>query len=236
MAESLTPINSLANNTMTSLVALANSIVGVLATTVVTANGSANGALTTGNGYVSGIFGSSVLTTGLLRGGTIQTPATLVIGSNTFINVSTLSVGNSTVNTTVNGTNITVQTANVSGNAQVSYFNQSYLAFANANVSVIEYTNSNTNIQTLDTFPLTTYRTADYVIQVKDNVANNFQSSKITLIHDGSNPYYTEYALLYSNNVIATYSLTSNATTMILQVTPASSNSSFRLLRTTLTA
>lgn len=236
MAEQLVPINSLANNTMGSLIALANSIVSVLATTAVTANGSANGALTTGNGYVSGIFGSSVLVTGLLRGGTVQTPATLLIGSNTFINTSVLTVGNSTVNASMNGTNITVQTANVTGNAQVAYFNQSYLGFANANVSVIEYTNSNTNIQSLDTFPLSAYRSVEYFIQVKDSVANNFQSSKISLLHDGTNPYFTEYALLTSNSVIATYSLSTNSTTMILSVTPASTNSSFRVLRTALTA
>ena len=43
MAEQLNPINGLGNNTVTTLVALANAIVNTMATTMVTANGRRTG-------------------------------------------------------------------------------------------------------------------------------------------------------------------------------------------------
>lgn len=234
MAESLTPIASLANNSMVTVIAAVNAIINTISTTVITANGSANGAVTIGNGYVSGIFGAAVMVPGALRGGSVQTPDVLVIVSNTTIgNASMLTVGNTTVNTVVNSTSVKSPTANF-GNAQVAYFNQGFLGFGNANVATFDYTASNNSLQILDTWPLATYRTVDYTIQVKDNAANNYQSSKISLIHDGGNPYFTEYALLVSNTLIATYSVSTNATSMIVQVTPTSSNTLFRILRTAL--
>lgn len=234
MAEQLIPISTLANNTINTLIALANSLANVIATTTVTANGAANGALTTGNGYVSGIFGASIMTPGLLRGGNIQSSATLPLASNLYItNSGILSVGNSTVNSTMNSINITVPTAN-HVNAVIQYFPQSNLSWANSNMTEINLQTSGVGTVLLDSFSTSAFRSAEYMIQVKDNSANSYQASKFLVIHDGVTPVHTEYGLLTTNTVIATFASSGNSTVISLNITPTSTNTSIRALRTTM--
>jgi len=232
VSEQLNPILTLANNNVNVLIALANAIVNVVATTVVTANGAANGALTTGNGYVSGIFGASVMIGGMLRGGNVQSSATLPLTSNLYItNSGILSVGNSSVNSTMNSINITVPTAN-HVNATVQYFPQANLTFANVSFSDIELTTTGVGQVTLDTFTVGSYRSAEYLIQVKNNAANGYQVSKLLLIHNGTTPISTEYGLLTTNSTLATFTSSGNSTLITLSVTPASVNTTIRALRT----
>jgi hypothetical protein len=233
VAESLTPITSLANNSVDTLIALANAIVNVMATTMVTANGASNGAITNGNGYVSGIFGGSILVAGMLRGGSVNSSANLIVGSNTWINTATLYVGNTTVNASMNSINITVATANHT-NAVISFFPQSNLTFSNTSLLEVNLTTTGTSSQQLDTFLLANIRSAEYVLQVKDNSANGYQISKFLVIHDGTTPLFTEYGLLTTNSTLATFTATANATNLILSVTPSSTNTSIRALRTSL--
>src|SRR4051812_37605658 len=206
-------------------------MVNVIATTVVTANGSANGALTTGNGYVSGIFGASVVAAGMIRGGSVNASANLIVGSNTWVNGGILSVGNTSVNSTMNSINITVQTANF-GNASVNYFPQSNLSFANVSIADIELTTSGTGQVVLDYFPLTQFRSAEYVITVKDNTANGYQVSKFLVIHDDGNPVFTEYGLLTTNSALATFTASTNSVAVLLQMTPLSVNTNVKAIRT----
>lgn len=234
MAEQLNPINSLSNNNVTTLVALANTIVNTMATTMVTANGSANGALTNGNGYVSGIFGASILTTGMLRGGSVQTPADLLVSSNTYINGYSLSISNGTSNTaTLNASALVVPMANVV-NAEIQYFTQSNLSFANCNITEVDLTTTGVAAVNLDSWAIGSYRSAEYVIQVTDNAANNHQVSKLIVTHDGSNALWDEYALLTTNGTIMTFSGVTNSTTLSIQGTPSSSNTTVRAVRTTI--
>lgn len=235
MSEQLVPINSLANNTVTTLIALANNIVNTMATTMVTANGSANGALTNGNGYISGIFGSSVLVTGLLRGGNVAASANLVIGSNTFVNSSILTVGNTTVNSTMNATSISSQVGAFT-NASFQYLPQSNVSFANCTISETDTVTSGTATVNVDSWTISTFRTAEYLIQVVDNAANNFQSSKLIVTHNGVTPIWDEYSILTTNTTIATFAAVANSTTVSLQATPVSTNTTIRTVRTTLKA
>lgn len=214
--------------------ALANAIVNTMATTMVTANGSANGALTNGNGYVSGIFGSSVLTTGMLRGGNIQSPADLLVASNAYLNNFSLSFSNGTSNNaSMNASTMSVPVANV-GNATVKYFTQSNLSFANCNITEIDLTTSGLTAVNLDSWAISIYRSAEYLIQVTDNSANNHQTAKLIITHDGVNALWDEYAVLTTNTTIATFAGVTNSTTVSLQITPGSSNTTIRSTRLTL--
>lgn len=216
-----------------TLIALANAIVNLLATDVVTANAAANGSLTVGNGYVSGIFGSSILVAGSIRGGNVQSSANLIISSNVFVNASSLYVGNSIANSSMNSINLTVPTVTVV-NASVQYFPQANLTFANASLNETDLVTTGTGQVVLDSFLLTTYRTAEYLVQVTDNNANNHQSSKILVTHAGGSAISTEYAQLVTNTTLATFTASVNATSLILQVTPASTNTTIRTLRISL--
>src|SRR6185369_13334501 len=143
---------------MTTLVALANAIVNTMATTMVTANGSANGALTNGNGYVSGIFGSSILVTGFLRGGNVATSANLLIGSNTFVNASSMTVGNSSSNTVLDAISVTSRVGAFT-NATFSYLPQSNVSFANCTISEADLVTTGTSAVNIDSWSITQFRT-----------------------------------------------------------------------------
>ena len=59
--------------------------------------------------------------------------------------------------------------------------------------------------------------------------------SKLIVLHDGggatSNAFITEYAILNSNSAMGVYSAYSNATHIILQYSPVSSNVTLRYTR-----
>jgi hypothetical protein len=82
-----------------------NELANVVTQEVLTANTNANGAFVTGNSFLYGIFGANTLTVfNTLRGGNVQTSNTLYVTSNLYVNSSSMTVGNSTVNTVANGT------------------------------------------------------------------------------------------------------------------------------------
>ena len=118
-----------------------NASANAISNVVVTANSLANGSLTTGNGFVNGIFGANTLVVTTLRGGNVQAAANLTISSNVsmdglilninststinigslFINSiamsvpNTISIGNSTINSVHTGSSLSIG-ANVVAN------------------------------------------------------------------------------------------------------------------------
>lgn len=180
---------------------------------------------TTGNAYVNGTFSATTITANSgLRGGNVSTSAVLTItsnvnitgtiisvGSNVIMNSSSLSIGNSTVNTTINSTSI-----GISGYS----------------VASINVQTSNTDLQVIDSFSKTTYQTAEYVVSLKNNSANAFQASKLLLIHDTGDAYVTEYGVLSTNTSLGTFSANANSTHCNLLFTPTAANTQIKGVRT----
>lgn len=110
MTKSITPIDT-ANDTFQIFIDRVNEIINVVNTEVVTVNSSVG--VSTGNGFVNGIFGSNTLVTSFLRGGNVGTSATLTITSNVQVNTAVLSIGNTTVNTRIEAANITIANSTV---------------------------------------------------------------------------------------------------------------------------
>ena len=79
-----------------------------MSTIVVTTDTTTNGAITTGNAYVNGIFSANTFTVlNDIRGGNGSTPATLTISSNVAMsNALGISIGNSSINTTISSSNL----------------------------------------------------------------------------------------------------------------------------------
>lgn len=115
MSKSIATIN-VSSDTFQTLIAQVNTALDLLATEVVTANNEANGALTTGNGYVNGTMSALVFAANTMRGGNVQSSQTLNITSNLNLTGNTLSIGNSTVNTVVNSSIIKIANSSVSFN------------------------------------------------------------------------------------------------------------------------
>ena len=97
---------------------------------------------------------------------------------------------------------------------------------------------SNTTVgygqQAVDTFSTTTYRSADYVISIKDNNANGYQITKILIVHDGGTSYATEYGTMATNTSLGIFSTDINNGNVRLLVTPTSTSTTMKISRTTL--
>jgi len=131
MSRTISVVNAAANETFEVLYNRVNDLIGAFGTEIVTANNLANGATTTGNAFVIGIFGSNTIVTSSLRGGNVQSSETLIISSNAHVNGSVLTVGNSTVNVFVNTTHVVIGNSTISG-ALTSWGNSTVNSTANS--------------------------------------------------------------------------------------------------------
>jgi hypothetical protein len=110
MAKTITPIDT-ANDTFQVWIDRFNELINFANTEVVTVNSSAG--ITTGNGFINGIFGANTLVATFLRGGNVSTSGLLTITSNVSIDSSYLSVGNTSTNTRIDFANITIANSTV---------------------------------------------------------------------------------------------------------------------------
>ena len=89
-------------------------------------------------------------------------------------------------------------------------------------------TTTGTSLQTIDTFLLNTYRTGEYILSVRNNSANGYETSKVHVIQDGTSLFMTEYSKQYTNGDLGTWSATANSTHGILQFTPIPANTTVK--------
>ena len=94
-------------------------------------------------------------------------------------------------------------------------------------------TTSSTSQTSINTFAAATYRSAKYNIQVVRG--SSYQTSEVLVIHDGSNSYGTEYAVIKTGNSLATFDTDINSGNVRLLATPSSGDSTTFKLGTTLT-
>lgn len=233
MAQQLTPINVAGGDTFNTLYVLANTVVSTIATVVVTANNSVNGAITTGNGYISGYLGASNLVAGNgIQGGSIANSANLNVTSNLiFTNASSvLVVGNNVINSSA----ITANNL-LANNATIYNFTLSTLSLGNTSIGSFTYHATSTTLQTIDYFSKSAYRSAEYILSLEDGGSNNFECTKLLVVHNGTNAFITEYGMVISNTSLGVISATTNTSSILIQLTPATSNVWIMGTRTTLT-
>lgn len=179
---------------------------------------------TTGNAFVNGVFSSTTLAANTaLRGGNVSTSAVLTITSNVNITGDKLTVGEISVNSSV------VSVGNSTSNVAV---NSTSISITGVSTASINVQTSNTDSQVIDYFNKSTYRTAEYVISLKNNSANAHQASKLLLIHDSSDAYVTEYGVLTTNTSLGTFSANANSTHCRLLFTPTAANTQIKGVRT----
>lgn len=146
MAQSLAIVN-VGTDTFQNFIDKTNLAINAIGNVVITANNNANGAITTGNSFLYGIFGANTVTVyNSIRGGNVQTGNTLAIESNTNVNgyisiVSGFSLGNSTVNVSANSTQLGVGGQSVVNTSVIrsgnSYIEQNRLYIGNSTVNVV---------------------------------------------------------------------------------------------------
>jgi hypothetical protein len=105
----------------------------------------------------------------------------------------------------------------------------------NALVRTSANTTTGTSQQAVDAFAAATFRSADYVISIKDNDANAYQISRILVIHHGGDSFMTEYGTMFTNTSLGTFASDLNTGSVRLLFTPTSSNTTLKIARTTIT-
>ncbi len=106
--------------------------------------------------------------------------------------------------------------------------------FGSPTVSAI-LTNSATTTTTsqtgIDSFSASTYRSAKYQVQVTRG--SEYQVTEISIVHDGSDSYGTEYATLKTGETLSTFSTDISEGNVRLLATPSSSTSTvFKFTKT----
>jgi len=101
--------------------------------------------------------------------------------------------------------------------------NQTVEAFKGSNNMQAGFTTgviSGSSETNLDVFNATLYTTAKYIVQVKDG--SNVHSAEILLIHNGTNAYLTEYAIITSNGELGTFGADLSGGNVTLKFVPTS--------------
>jgi predicted acyltransferase (DUF342 family) len=116
-------------DTFSNLIGRVNQAFDIISNHVITVDNSSSGNSSSGNGYITGIFGATTLFAGsALRGGSVASPSTLVISSNVTMQANLLVVGTishinsvSLANTlVVTGNTILANTLTVTGNTTLA--------------------------------------------------------------------------------------------------------------------
>jgi hypothetical protein len=231
-----------------------NEIAYAISTCVITTDANTNTLPAPGNAAITGSFtANNLIITNSISTNTISSnvvvAATLSVNSislgNVAANGTVLTVGNTTINTSINSTavsisnplsnlNVTVPTATQVANGYY-YFN------ANGSWSIISVpylTTGSTNTiglttQSIDTFS-TVYNAAEYLIYVNDNNSNSGYTTKLLIMNQGgSNAFITEYGGLQSNNNLGYFSASAGGGIISVFFTPSTTSASVKFLRTT---
>ena len=70
---------------------------------------------------------------------------------------------------------------------------------------------------TIDTLPISTYRSARFQVQITQST--NYQSSDLMIIHNGTNSNIVEYGSVATNDYLASFTSTVSGSDMLLQAT-----------------
>jgi len=179
----------------------------------------------------NGNFANIVVTTN----STLYTASinTLYVSGISTFGANTTYQGNSifNANSTFNGIVTVSNSVSISGNTAVS----NYLSVNNTSYMYSsKYNFITTGAETVDSFSATSYRSAEYLIQLSDPSTSSYQVSKILILHDGTSPYITEYAQLYNKSLLGTFSADINAGNVRIRISAATTTVVAALTRTNL--
>lgn len=184
-----------------------NLLANAMSTVVITTNSNT----ASGNAAITGLFNAN----------SFQTTGT----SNTQINSGSITLANSTSNLTLSiptPTQIANNYSFLNANGQYAYVPPTKVTTGILAVSGLA--SVNVAYTSLSLTPA-----IEYLVHVTDNVSNNFQTAKILCTHNYGSSFSTEYAQIFTNNVIGLFATTTNSTAMILTYTSsASTNTTVR--------
>lgn len=194
-------------------------------------------------------------TTGALRVyGGISTQENLYVGGNAVINGTmtanggTITLGDSAADNVAFGADLT---SNIIPNANNTYdLGSSSQKWKDIYTSGTTYVSSidldsvaitdtattssiGTTATTIDSFSRTFYRSAKYLISIKDVTNSEYQTCEITLVHSGADSKISEYGIVYTGSArLATFTTEIDGASCLLKATGVSANNTVKLTRT----
>lgn len=93
-------------------------------------------------------------------------------------------------------------------------------------------TSTTASNQTLDTFAVATYRSAEYIMQITSGTS--YQTSTISILHDGTTGSILETKVQYTGVLLATFDVSIATGTLTLSVTPVNANTTFKFTKTSI--
>lgn len=162
------------------------------------------------------VTGNATLSNTLVVTGAVTLSNTLAVTGNvTFSNTLNITGSANFVNAVAN-----IVTSNTSVLSNLNYITTNSYSYASA-----------ANAQ-IDAFTTTSYRSAEYTIQVSNSSA--YQVSKVLVVHDGTNAYATEYAIMNTAANMLTLGVTINAGSVIVYATPSDASVVVKFTRSAL--
>jgi len=102
-----------------------------------------------------------------------------------------------------------------------------------ATMDTATVTSLGTTIGDIDTWAKASYRSAKYVISIKDVTNSEYQSSEVLIVHDGTTSYLTEYGQLHTGtNPLVTFTTDISGANVRLRGTGISANNNVKVIRT----
>lgn len=165
---------------------------------------------------------SATNATNVATTGAVTTSATHYIGFVTSNTSGNLGI-NTATNLTYNPGTGALVAGTLSGNVSTANLNMTASGTNISNRAVVQATVATTSATAVDTWAIATYRSAKYIVQVKQGT--NYSVHEILVIHDGTTTYKTEYGVLETNGALATFTTDISTTNARLLVTMGSSSS-----------
>ncbi|RPG31761.1 MAG: hypothetical protein CBB72_011385 [Muricauda sp. TMED12] len=135
--------------------------------------------------------------------------------------------------TATNGTYIALTTSAENGDViEVESFGRASIVnndvFSSTSTSL---TTTSAN-QVVDYFPAATYRSAEYLVSASHGSAG-YHTTKVLLMHDGTNTYISEYGTIYTNASLLSLSSDFTSGNVRLVCTPVNTNTTIKIQRQT---
>ena len=85
--------------------------------------------------------------------------------------------------------------------------------------------------QIVDTFSVSDFRTAKYIVQLEHDSDSKYHSTEILLTHNGTNAYLTEYAIVHTDSSLGDFDADIVDSNVRLKLTPSYTNTSIKAKR-----
>lgn len=210
-------ITSIANNTVSTTISLAGG----------SGSGSVSGGgtltISGGTGITTSVSSSTITVT--------NSGVTSFNGSTGSVTFGSINVTNALGYTPVNKAGDTMTgSLTTSGTVTVNNLvSNTDISIGSTNLSSNTYTTSGLTQVSIDSFPTTTYRTADY--QVSITSSTSYHIMELSVLHDGTSVWMDQYSEMFTGSSLGTFDADILSGNLRLLFTPTNSSTTVKLFR-----